>query len=304
MDMACCARPMPHLLLTRIHRTEPPLFDRMLRRSVLHCSRIGRRFHLGVARVPRQTRVHSAPCRLASDPLDCASMHDYEARLLNTGLYTVPEAARLTRVSVGKIRRWLKGYNFKSGERVRHSDAVWQGELEPIENKLALSFRDLLELRFVDAFIRAGVSWRTMRRAHAKAQEQLKTTHPFCSNRILTDGRRILLRQGEEDSDQALIDLVTDQGEFSRIVETFLKELEFSGTDIVWWPLGRQRQIVLDPKRNFGQPTVARSGVPSQVLARSAKANASQEVVAKWYEVQPDEVRDAVEFEQSLAKAA
>ena len=87
-------------------------------------------------------------------------VHDREPNLLNTGLYTVPEAARLTRVSVGKIRRWLKGYNFRSGESVHHSDAVWQGEIKPMENKLALSFRDLLELRFVDAFIRAGVSWR------------------------------------------------------------------------------------------------------------------------------------------------
>jgi uncharacterized protein (DUF433 family) len=219
-------------------------------------------------------------------------------------LYSVPEAARLTRVSVGKIRRWLKGYNFKSGDRIHHSDAVWQGELRPVENKLALSFRDLLELRFVDAFIRAGVSWRTMRRAHAKAQRELETTHPFCSNRIFTDGRSILLRQGEQDSDQVLIDLATDQAEFSRLVEPFRKELEFSGSDIIWWPLGKQRQIVVDPRRNFGQPTVARSGVPAETLARSVKANASQKIVARWYEVQPDEVRDAVEFARSLAKAA
>jgi uncharacterized protein (DUF433 family) len=231
-------------------------------------------------------------------------VHAREPHLLNAGLYTVPEAARLTRISVGKIRRWLKGYDFRSGTSLRHSDAVWKSEIKPLQNKLSLSFRDLLELRFVDAFIRAGVSWRTMRRAHTKAQEQLKTTHPFCSNRIATDGRNILLRQGEEDSDQALINLATDQKEFSRIVETFLKELEFSGDDIVWWPLGRQRNIVLDPKRNFGQPTAARSGVPSLVLARSAKANKSQDEVVKWYEVQPEEVRDAVEFEQSLAKAA
>ena len=84
-----------------------------------------------------------------------------ELNLLNTGLYSVPEAARLTRISVGKIRRWLKGYNFKSGDSIHHSDAVWQGELQPVENKLALSFRDLQELRFVDAFVGAGVSWRT-----------------------------------------------------------------------------------------------------------------------------------------------
>jgi len=104
--------------------------------------------------------------------------------------------------------------------------------------------------------------------------------------------------------DDELINLVTDQREFSRIVQTFLKELEFSGDDIIWWPLGKQRQIVVDPRRNFGQPTVARSGVPAETLARSVKANASQGLVARWYEVQPEEVRDAVEFAHSLAKAA
>ena len=214
------------------------------------------------------------------------------------------DAARLTRVSARKIHRWLKGYDFRSGERVRHSSAVWRCEFRPIGNKLALSFRDLLELRFVDAFIRAGVSWRTMRRAHAKAQAELKTTHPFCSNRIATDGKNILLQQGEEDSDEALINLVSNQREFRRIVEDFLKELEFSGSDIIWWPLGRERHIVIDPRRNFGQPTVAKSGVPAITLARSVKANSSVDLVARWYEVQREEVRDAVEFEDSLAKAA
>ncbi len=231
-------------------------------------------------------------------------MHAATPNLLNAGLYTVPDAARLTRISTGKIRRWLKGYDFKSGERIHHSEAVWQGELKPIENKLTLSFRDLLELRFVDAFICAGVSWRTMRRAHAKARQELDTSHPFCSNRIFTDGRSILLRQGEEDSDQALINLANDQVEFARIVNPLEKELDFSGADVVWWPLGKDRQIVIDPRRNFGQPSVVKSGVPTAVLARSTKANSSQEIVARWYEVHPDEVRDAVEFEEALAHAA
>jgi uncharacterized protein (DUF433 family) len=232
-----------------------------------------------------------------------ALVHDREPNLLNAGLYTVPEAARLTRVSVGKIRRWLEGYDFRSGMSVRHSAAVWEGEIKPLDNKLALSFRDLLELRFVDAFIRLGVSWRTMRRAHANAQQELKTTHPFCSRRIETDGKNILLRQAKEDSDEALLNLVTHQREFSRIVQDFLKELEFSGDDIIWWPLGKERQIIVDPRRNFGQPTVVKSGVPATALARSVKANSSIDEVARWYEVQNDEVQDAVEFEESLAAA-
>jgi uncharacterized protein (DUF433 family) len=229
---------------------------------------------------------------------------DYASNLVNTGIYSVSEAARLTRIPEGKIRRWIRGYTFRSGQSVRHSDAVWQMDIRPIENKLALSFRDLLELRFVDAFIKAGVSWITMRRAHANAQKELKTTHPFCSRQIATDGKSVLLRQAEKDSDTALLNLVTNQREFSRIVHDFLKELEFSGDEIVWWPLGKNRQIIVDPRRNFGQPTVAKSGVPAQILARSVRANSSEKLVARWYQVQPDEIRDAIDYENSLAKAA
>jgi len=87
-------------------------------------------------------------------------------------------------------------------------------------------------------------------------------------------------------------------------VQDFLKELEFFGRDIVWWPLEKGKQVVIDPRRNFGQPTVAKSGVPAQILARSVRANSSEELVARWYEVQPEEIRDAIEFEESLAKAA
>jgi uncharacterized protein (DUF433 family) len=222
---------------------------------------------------------------------------------LNTGIYSLSEAAKLTGVSTGRIRRWLKGYDFRKGRKVRHSDAVWQGQHKPVENRIALGFLDLIEIRFVEAFLRQGVSWKTMRLAHTLAREEMGTEHPFCTNRFVTDGRKILLKQGTASGDQALIDIATNQQEFLRLVQPFLKELEFASDNNLsrWWPLGKDRAVVVDPVRNFGQPTVAKSGVPTQVLARSLAANKSVEIVARWFEVQPDEVRDAAEFEQKLA---
>jgi uncharacterized protein (DUF433 family) len=221
---------------------------------------------------------------------------------LNTGIYSLAEAARLTRVSKGRIRRWIKGYDYRKGAARRHSDAVWHGDIQPIDGKIALGFLDLVEIRFVDEFLRAGVSWKTMRKAHTLAKQELGAEHPFCSNRFVTDGRRILLRQANESSDRALLDLVSNQQEFERIVEPFLKELEFAEEHLArWWPMGKERHVVVDPLRNLGQPTVSKSGVPAQILARSAKANGSVEAVARWYEVLPEEVRDAVAFEESLA---
>ena len=225
--------------------------------------------------------------------------------ILGSGIYTIPEASRLTRVSPARIRRWLKGYNFKTKKERHHSKPVWTGQLEPLEGKIAVGFRDLMEIRFVKAFIEAGVSWRTMRLAHEAAKLKLNSDHPFCMYTFATDGREILLGQAQSTGDLCLIDITNDQHEFEKIVTPFLKELDFKQGYTRWWPLGKQRAVVLDPVRNLGQPTVAMAGIPTRVLARSVKANGgSVELVARWYEVTADEVRDALEFETGFAKAA
>lgn len=222
--------------------------------------------------------------------------------LLNTGIYTIPEAARLTKVSTGRIRRWIMGYNYRKGRSQRHSDAVWHGALKPMDGKIAVGFLDLVEIRFVDFFLRAGVTWATMRKAHAAARHEMAIEHPFCSNKFVTDGRTILIHQASESSDQKLLDIVSNQHEFQEIVRQFLKDLEFTDEQLArWWPLGKSRHVVVDPARNLGQPTGLTSGVPTRILARSIKANSSVDSVARWYEVLPDEVRDAAEFEASLA---
>ncbi len=158
-----------------------------------------------------------------------------------------------------------------------------------------------MEIRFVNAFLKEGVSWKTMRDAHVAAKKKLGTDHPFCTHQFATDGREILLHQAQESSDACLIDITNDQREFERIVLPFLREFDFDEGVTRWWPLGRARSVVIDPVRNLGQPTVTRSGVPTRVLARSVKANSSVDSVARWYEVDLQEVQDAVEFESRLA---
>ena len=93
------------------------------------------------------------------------------SNLLGKGIYTVPDAARLCRVSSRRIRYWLKDLRSeKSRESYHHP--LWRGELAPIDDKLALGFHDLQEVRFVDAFLKAGVSWNLMREAHTIAKRK------------------------------------------------------------------------------------------------------------------------------------
>jgi uncharacterized protein (DUF433 family) len=223
--------------------------------------------------------------------------------LLQTGIYTVSEASRLANVSPWRIRRWLKGYEFKVKHGRHRSPAVWNSQLDPIDHTTALGFLDLLEIRCVDAFISAGVSWKTLRQVHDRARELVGHSHPFCTNRFATDGHTIFMEFQEKNDEVTLWDMRDVQRVFERIIRPFLKDIEFDNSRVPlrWWPRGKGHQVALDPRRSFGQPIIFREGIPTQVLARSVRANDSLAEVARWFEIKSASVREAVEFEQALA---
>jgi uncharacterized protein (DUF433 family) len=223
--------------------------------------------------------------------------------LLQTGIYTVPDASRLTRVSPWRIRRWVRGYEFKVKHGRHRSPAVWNTQLDQIDHAIALGFLDLLEVRCVDAFVRAGVGWKTLRHVHDQARRLVGHTHPFCTNQFATDGQTIFMEERGKHDEVALWDMRDLQRVFERIVRPFLKNVEFDSGSVPsrWWPNGKARLVALDPRRSFGQPIVFRDGVPTSVLARSVAANGSADEVARWFEIHPASVHEAVAFERALA---
>lgn len=223
--------------------------------------------------------------------------------LLQTGIYTIPDAARLTGVTPWRIRRWVKGYEFRVKHGRHRSPPVWNSQIDPIGNAIALGFLDLLEVQCVDAFISAGVNWKTLRCVHDRAQQMVHHTHPFCTHRFATDGRTIFLEVREQNDEVTLWDMREVQRVFDRVIRPLLKNVELGEgrTPLRWWPRGKAHLVALDPRRSFGQPIVFREGVPTAVLARSVVANGSVDEVARWFEIPKDSVRKAVEYEQSLA---
>lgn len=231
-------------------------------------------------------------------------MTDTKTTYLNTGIYTVPEAFKLTGVSKERIRRWLRGY--RSASRKKKYSPLWEGQLPPIENKLALGFLDLIEIKFVDAFLNKGVSWPMIHQVREKAKSLYPdVSHPFCTKKFFTDGRQIFIDLHKETGEPSLFEIANDQHVFAELTRSFLKELEFKNGTMLerWWPLGTDHNVVLDPRKNFGQPTIFNEGIPTQVLAKSFKANGSVETVARWYEISPESVQEAVDYEQHLLAA-
>jgi uncharacterized protein (DUF433 family) len=224
--------------------------------------------------------------------------------LLGIGLYTVPEASRLTGISQGRLRRWLRGYTYRAGEEHTTSALVWQRQVPDIDGALGLDFLDLMEARFVDAFRAASVPWRVIRLCAERAREITNSDHPFSSRRFRTDGRTIFADVVDQAGEQQLLDLGKNQLAFARVIGPSLYAgLEFSVDDMParWWPMGENQEIVIDPRRSFGQPIVSDGGVPTTVLADAVEAEGSIAKVALLFELPPHSVRAALRYEKRLA---
>jgi uncharacterized protein (DUF433 family) len=248
--------------------------------------------------------------------LHCSSLHDEQPtkgesaiapapHWLGFGIYTVPEAARLTRIPSARVRRWIRGYEYKTGEERRDSPPVFRRGFPQLGNALALSFRDLIEVRFVEAFRSQGVAWGTIRAAHYQARRLLYSDHPFATGRFLTDGYSIFASLPRDDAhatDDDVLNVITKQYAFQKVLGPYLKGLQFEN-DLVtlWWPLESSRRVVIDPERSFGQPIVSRASVPTAVIAAAYRAEGSYAKVSRWYEVDELSVRDAVKYEARLA---
>ena len=223
---------------------------------------------------------------------------------LGIGFYTVPEAARLTKAPAINIRRWLGGYSHQNcGEKVE-IPPLWTPQIPKLDDHIELGFRDLIELRFVQAFKEAGLGLKTIRNCLAYARECAQDDRPFSTRRFKTDGRTIFLDGLKQSGEAELLDLKQRQYVFKHVIERSFKDLDISDDAVARWrPFDGKDTIVVDPTRAFGQPIAAEFGVPTVVLAEAVKIEGSVEQVAKLYDVTAHVIRDAVKFEESLLAA-
>ena len=219
-------------------------------------------------------------------------------RLIGIGLYTPAEAGRLIQVHPGKIVRWLRGH-IANGKLY---DRLWEPQADLGEDGLFLGFRDLMEVRVAAEFITRGLSPQRVRQAIVLAGEIIGDERPLSTARFKTDGRSVFLQIVEADGKMKLIDIFRSQYAFQEVLERSLKNLDYDhyGVPARWWPLGRSRNVVLDPERSFGQPIEAETSVPVSALAAAAAAEGSAKAAARAWAVPVRAVNRAVAFKRQM----
>ncbi|MEO0981487.1 MAG: DUF433 domain-containing protein [Pseudomonadota bacterium] len=223
-------------------------------------------------------------------------------KFVGKGVYTIPEATRLTGAGYETMRRWLLGYSYKYKGKFVEKPPIFEAEFGKIDGELIISFQDLIELLFVVRFRSKKVKWGVIHEAFDKAKERFESNHPFSRLNYRTDGKRIF-EDGESEKGRQFTDLNTDQIVFADFIDrTLSKGIEFSNREAsIWFPKFPSKIIVLDPKRSFGRPIISRTGVPTEVIFAAYEADEDYSLVARDFDIRIQEVQSAVKFQQRLA---
>lgn len=227
-----------------------------------------------------------------------------------TGYYTFREAAQLAsfgltdhrltsggqsmrmRITPSRLRGWFRSRRpaFVADYRPRIvTDNIPDG----------ISFHALLDATMAARLLERGVSFREVRRAHAKASEILGTPHPFARREVRTDGRRVylVLPSGH------LEEVVAGRYALEPVIGPYLSSLHYDAETGLADQWGIATGVRMRPRVRGGAPVAAGTGIPTYILAEAASANAVDEV-AWWYMLPVETVQHAIDFETRLAEAA
>ncbi len=83
-----------------------------------------------------------------------------------------------------------------------------------------------------------------------------------------------------------------------KIISLFFKNIDFGHDSIAsrFWPLGKDKSILIDPERQFGHPVVGKSNIYPETLYNLHKAGEPLEFISFTYEVDEQYVKDAIEY--------
>lgn len=219
------------------------------------------------------------------------------SRFVDTGLYTVPMAARLIAAQQNHLRSWVETYPNSKATPIVHR------ELPKVGGRTVLGFLDLIEAAFIRHFRVIGYTPQTIRKVADKLRSRHGVDHPFAMNkRFRADGRAIFEEVVDEDGERQLLNLMNDNFEIGPVVEPSLFQQVFYVEDIAraWTPLAAFPAVIIDPKIAFGKPVVTGRWVPTEVLFRDYRLVGNVEEVADEYGLTVDEANAGIGFELEL----
>jgi uncharacterized protein (DUF433 family) len=220
-----------------------------------------------------------------------------------TPLYTISEAARALEVPTTTFGTWARGYEWHLTGRgtVRGEPIVTCIQDDP--GLPSIPFVGLAEGMVLAAMRRSGVPMQRIRPAILELAREIGVDHALASRHLYTDGAELLYdfsQELEEADARAIRELVvirSRQRVFVPVVEQYLRRIEYARdgyAKLIRLPGYDRAEVIVDPKRAFGQPIFASSAVTIQDVLERFWAGEDIETVSKEFGVPSLQVEDVV----------
>lgn len=221
---------------------------------------------------------------------------DYSPR--DIAAYSVTEASRYVRIPAPTLRTWVDGQSY--GEQSMRSPFLPLLEA-PEYNPTRLSFNNLIEAFTLRALrTKHGISIEAAREAMGVAQQYYQIDRLFLRPEDLRTqaGKLFLKKYGE------LVNLNRScQLAMEKVLNDSLERIELDGSNlpIRLFPMASDtnRVIAIDPSIAFGRPFIVRKGISTIAIIDRLNANEEEEEIAEDYGLLPEEMKQAIIYEQA-----
>ncbi len=211
-----------------------------------------------------------------------------------TGIYTTDEVAQILHLPHAKVKRWLSDYwEVKFSDDTNHYS-------EGHKTEQVTNFYTLIEFFTFYQLRIKKISVPKIVKAHKILATHYQTRYPFATYGILTDGEKVLF----EDEVGEIINADDSLQIYIReVIEPFCERIEFNSQHLAtrFFPNGKNSQVVIDPKRKFGQPIIKGTNILTNTIYALYLGKESVKKIANIFELTDDQVQDAIDFHTRTA---
>lgn len=213
---------------------------------------------------------------------------------LGSGFFTITDISNILKIDRNKVSYLVR--NYWKDKLSKKRDYKYLYETDKV---LALNFFALIEIKVFHVLRENGVTYKKALNAHAFLSKKFNTAYPFAHHSFYRSGGDILFVQGK-DFIQAQ---ETQQIAIREIIEPFSEKIEYNTNNIAkaYYPLGRDKNVVVDPEHQFGEPVLLNTNIFASTVYNMFKAGDSIHLISKSYYLDEDSVNDAIAFFETAA---
>ncbi|MBM2814613.1 MAG: hypothetical protein HW421_1375 [Ignavibacteria bacterium] len=214
---------------------------------------------------------------------------------LGIGIFTAPDISEILQLPTYKVRRWIKAYWDNCFAIQQNETYSWGAGKEK-----AVDFNTFIEIYIFVKLRELGLSPKKILTAHKLISEEFQIKFPFAFTKILAGEKDIFYYF---DKDVVIKADITKQLGFKNLIELYYKKIDFSFDNLAerYWPLGKGHSIVVDPKHQFGAPTIDGTNILTNTIYGFYKGGESIDFIASIYNINVQQVKDAIYYYQRKA---